>query len=239
MREYTRLSMPRAHLFTSGLGDSLNLSYQLDVTRKDKNKLGFYPLSHGASFNLQFVGMKVKNEHSHYWRVSVSDLGLVSLGSAGASYSKDSAFGINGWEVPFTPYGIDSNASFSNYFDTLLNRMNPRRSGLNSLVSLPALFSFSKGVYLSGGRHIFGNLVYRAYPGFIPRVTVGYGKHVGRFYCGSQLSYGGVNALDLRSFASCTIKNLRVRVDINSVEGLFFSGKLGGAGATLLLVWDL
>jgi len=239
MREYTRLSMPRAHLFTSGIGDSLNLSYQLDVTRKDKNELGFYPLSHGASFNLQFGGMRQKNNLSHYWRVSVSDLGLVSLGAAGASYTKDSAFGINGWEVPFTPYGIDSNASFSNYFDTLLNRMNPRRSGLNSLVSLPALLSFSKGVYLSNGRHIFGNLVYRAYPGFIPRVSVGYGKYVGRFYYGSQLSYGGVNALDVRTFAACTIKNLRVRMDINSVEGLLFPGRLGGAGATLLLVWDL
>lgn len=239
MREYTRLSMPRAHLFTSSLGDSLNLSYQLDVTRKDKNDLGFYPLSHGASINFQFAGMKGKNEQSHYWRVSVSDLGLVSLGAAGASYAKDSAFGINGWEVPFTPYGIDSNASFSNYFDTLLNRMNPRRSGLNSLVSLPALFSFSKGVYLSNGRHIFGNLVYRAYPGFIPRVSVGYGKYKGKFYYGSQLAYGGVHAFDVRSFVSCTVKNLRVRMDINSVEGLLFPGKLGGAGATLLLVWDL
>ena len=239
MREYTRLSMPRAHLFTSGLGDSLNLSYQLDLTSKDKNTLGFYPLSHGASVNVQFGGMKAKNGHSHYWRVSVSDLGLVSLGSAGATYAKDSSLGINGWQVPFTPYGIDSNASFSNYFDTLLNRMNPRRSGLNSLVPLPALLSFSKGVYLSNGRHVFGNLVYRAYPGFIPRVSVGYGKYLGLFYFGSQLSYGGVNAFDLRTFAACTIKNLRVRLDINSVEGLLFPGKLGGAGAALLLVWDL
>lgn len=239
MREYTRLSMPRAHLFTSGLGDSLNLSYQLDVTRKDKNDLGFYPLSHGASVNLQFGGMNRKNNQSHYWRISVSDLGLVSLGSAGASYSKDSAFGINGWEVPFTPYGIDSNASFSNYFDTLLNRMNPRRSGLNSIVSLPALLSISKGVYLSNGRHVFGNLVYRAYPGFIPRASIGYGKYVGRFYYGSQLSYGGVNAFDVRSFAAYTLKNLYIRLDVNSVEGLLFPGRLGGAGAMLLLVWNL
>jgi hypothetical protein len=240
MREYSRISMPDASLFTSGLGDSLHLSYSLDCTRKDKNTLGFYPLSHGASFSFQYFAMKKIDTKSVSWSFSVNDLGLVSLGSAAARYTKDSSFGINGWEVPFTPYGIDSNASFSNYFDTILNRLNPQRTPQNKFVTLPSLWSCSASYYYPNGDRLFGSVVYRAFPGFIPRATIGYAKNFPKYSYGAQLSVGGLNSGDIGAFASCTpMKSLYIQLQLSAVEGMLFPTSAGGAGGRVLLIWEL
>lgn len=240
MRDYTRISLPQASLFTSGLGDSLHLAYALDCTRKDKNTLGFYPLSHGASVNLRYYTLKhIGNKHVS-WLVSVQDLGLVSLGSAATRYTKDSAIGINGWEVPFTPYGIDSNASFSNYFDTLLNRLNPQRTPQNMFVAMPSLWSCTASIYYRNGDRLFGRVAYRAFPGFIPRATIGYGKIFPKYSYGAQLSWGGVNSGDLGVFASWTpMKSFYMNLEVNALEGLIAPMQAGGTGGRVLLIWNL
>ncbi|MBU6324989.1 MAG: hypothetical protein KJS92_05825 [Bacteroidetes bacterium] len=240
MREYNRISLPQASLFTSGLGDSLHLTYALDCTRKDKNAFGFYPLSHGASVNLRYFSFKQFRKNLVSWSVSVRDLGLVSLGSAAARYAKDSAIGINGWNVPFTPYGIDSNASFSNYFDTLLNRLNPQRTPQNMFVAMPALLSCSASVYYRNGARLFGSVVYRAFPGFIPRATIGYAKNFAKYSYGAQLSLGGVSSGDLGAFASWTpVKSFYLSLEVNALEGLIAPMQAGGAGGRVMLVWNL
>jgi len=179
MRNFQNLHLNNGTLYTSAFGDSLQLGYDLDYTRKDKNTNGLYTLSHGAALQFRISGATVvnlKDKKVVNWGIGVRDLGMVASGQSMGRYTRDSGVSITGWNVPFTPYGIDSNASFQGYFDTLLNRMDPLRQGVRGRVFLPALFDASISMRLNSKASrmnlLYGRIEYRMFQGFIPHTTI-------------------------------------------------------------------
>jgi hypothetical protein len=245
MRNYQHLDLKQGSLYTSAFGDSLQLGYNLDYTRKDRNSNGLYTLNHGAALNFSLGGVqriKLKNSRFIGWELGLRDVGLVAAGSSMARYTRDSGLAITGWHVPFTPYGIDSNASFQGYFDSLLTRMDPQRAAVRGNIWLPALFEASFSTYLGGRQTLYGQLQHRFFPGFIPRAAIGYRIRLKNenWAFSAQLAYGGTRSGDVGLFAYWyPRKDLGIRFMIPSVEGLLMPGRTGGAGAGIQLSWAL
>lgn len=237
MRNYQDLRLPSGSLFTSAVGDSVFMNYDLDYTRKDRNSNGFYDLSHGFSAQFGIAGIKQasKLNRSLSWSIEVQDLGMVSLGKRASRYQAEKGVQVFGWNVPFTPYGIDSTASFRNYFDTLLSRLDPARSEANEWVMLPARFRAEVLTWIGKKSDILrARLEYRMFPGFIPRASLEYTKRLnpkGSIALHATAAYGGVPngdiglGLSIRPWSS-----LWIQAQAISVEGLILPGKTGGAG---------
>ena len=241
MRNYQNLRMPSGAVFTSAVGDSVFMGYDLDYTRKDRNPDGFYSLSHGFATSLAISGYKWREEWTAkagrflQWHIEVSDLGMVSLGKHASRYQAKQGVQVFGWDVPFTPYGIDSTASFRNYFDTLLKTLNPARSEASQWVMLPALFRAELSIGLGQKGIVDARLDYRMYPGFIPRARLEY-SHYAKKSFGMHLNaaYGGVHSGDIGIGLSFRAwESLWITARAISVEGLLLPGVTGGAGGML------
>jgi hypothetical protein len=238
MRNYQDLRLPSGSLFTSSVGDSVFMNYDLDYTRKDRNANDFYDLSHGFSTQFGISGTRPVFNRALSWFVEVQDLGLVSLGKRASRYQAEQGVQVFGWNVPFTPYGIDSTASFRNYFDTLLNKLHPARSDVSGWVMLPARFR-AEIVTLIGPKSAMlrARLEYRMYPGFIPRASLEYTKNLNQkrsVQMHVTTAYGGVPNGDIGlGFSYRPWSSLWIQAHAISVEGLVLPGKTGGAGGLL------
>lgn len=240
MRNYQDLRLPSGSLFTSAVGDSVFMNYNLDYTRKDRNANGFYDLSHGFSTQFGVAGVKYSSKYNRplNWFFDVQDLGLVSLGKRASRYQAEQGVQVFGWNVPFTPYGIDSTASFRNYFDTLLSKLDPDRSDASGWIMLPVRFRAEMFTTIgTKGNTLRARLEYRMFPGFIPRASLEYTKSLNQKHSVQMhvtSAYGGVPNGDIGlGFSFRPWNTLWIQAQAISVEGLVLPGKTGGAGGVL------
>lgn len=228
------INMSSGYLYTDPYGQYIQLNSDTKYNASDSTPGRTYFNGYGASLDVYFsMPYKVASKKG-VLSVSVNDLGFIRWNSHALSYNKDTSFTYNG----ITINGLNDlqNAAINNLSkDSLQNKYFPL-APKSFYTSIPATISINANTDL--GKM---NLELGAWDilnaNCLPYYYIQGDKSFSRgWYTSLQLGYGGYATYNVNIGIKKQVKNMRIELGINHLQGIVLSNQFGGAGAYLAIL---
>ena len=229
------VNMSTGYLYTDTYGEYLQLNSDTKYNASDSTPGHIYLNGYGASVDVYFsIPYKVASK-SGVFSVSVNDLGFIKWNSHSLAYNKDTTYTYNG--ITINSLNDLQNAAINNLSkDSLQSKYFPltRQSFYTSIpttISVNANTDLGKMSLELGAWYMFNA---NCLPYFYAQ---GDKKFSHGWYADLQLGYGGYAAYNACIGITKQIKNTKIELGINHLQGIAIPNQLGGAGVALEILY--
>jgi hypothetical protein len=233
-QQLQQINVTTGSLYTDSLGQYLQLHSDAKYNASDSTPGHSYLNGYGASLDFYFNAPYKLGKKNGVITISITDLGFINWNSRSLSYNKDTTYTYNG----ITISGLNDlqNATINNLSkDSLQNKYLPltRKS---FYTNIPTTLTMNTNTDL-GKMHLELGFWY-----------IFNGNSMGYFYAQGdkdfshgwfanlQLGYGGYATYNASVGVAKQLKNTKIKLGINHLQGMILPDKFGGAGAGIQLL---